>query len=135
MVIPSRMSGRFAKAKSGRCPRFGLRICTKESHMAQGLQITITGGPSKWDLSIALFDSQKVNPRTVEFKTNAGASFLASLSSVLREDGSGESFEIRAYVRPYTTRGAIPAPGQEAVIYYRTDMRTGNIRFLVPSAP
>ena len=100
--------------------------------MAQEHQITITGGPSKWDLSIALFDSQRVNPRTVEFKTNAGASFLASLSSILREDGSGESFEIRGHVRPYTARGAIPAPGQEAVIYYRTDTRKGNIRFPQP---
>ena len=127
------MSGRFAKAKSGGNPRLVLRICTKESHMAQEHQVEIVGGPSKWDLSIALFDSQMVNPRTVEFKTNAGASFLASLNSVLREDGSGESFEIQGYARPYTARGAIPAPGQQVVIYYRTDRRKGHIRF--SSAP
>lgn len=96
--------------------------------MAHSNSIEIAKGPSKWDLSIALFDSQMVNPRSVEFVGVDGQKYAATLQSVQREDGSGESFNIRCYFRPVTKDQKVPSPGRDAEVYYRTDRRTGTIR-------
>ena len=99
--------------------------------MAHSNSIQIVKGPSKWDLSIALFDSQQVNPRHVEFIGQDGQKYAASLQTVQREDGSGESFNIRCYFRPVVKGEKVPSPSRDADIYYRTDRRTGFIRPVV----
>lgn len=104
-------------------------------------QYEILGGPSKWDLSVALFDKgRKVTfsaacPETIEFEM--------CVQSVQAEDGSRESWNIEGSAIPDDFQGHttelnhlhpdIPAyqlKQHRVFIYYRTNTRKGYIRFL-----
>ena len=79
---------------------------------------TIKGGPSKWDLMLALFDGNTGGPRYLDFHLESGKlSGAVVVSSVEREDGSGESWNITGRT------GSI-----RVVIYYNTHTRRGTYR-------
>ncbi|MDB5236989.1 MAG: hypothetical protein JWL88_91 [Parcubacteria group bacterium] len=63
----------------------------------------ITGGPSKFELMLSLFD-RKPNVRTVEFRLGFdnqenAISAIVVINGVSLEDGSGESFCFEGYVQ------------------------------------
>lgn len=109
-----------------------LRRC----RMATAQQYPITSGPSKFELSISLFD-RKPQARSVVFHTNCplAAEVQVTITSVQAEDGSGESWNIEGYVSSATlAKGVrqpsyIPENNQRTFIYFRTDRRQGYIRF------
>jgi len=98
----------------------------------------IVNGPSKAKLSMALFYAEELSIPEVEFvfKREGGIGNVSfrwtvdldtgkvyeqfRILSVEREDGSGESFNIRAR---HETHGRVK-------IYFRTDRREGFIEFL-----
>jgi hypothetical protein len=82
--------------------------------------LEITNGPSKFDLSVALFD-RKRPLRTVEFALQGyeRGMFKVGIESVKAEDGSGESWFITGIIwenptKYYRFKG-----------YFRTDNRRG----------
>jgi len=67
--------------------------------MAQHESVTITAGPSKFDLMLSLFDGNKEPRRTVGFMIQSGKSDFhnrtaleVAITKVSQEDGSGESW-------------------------------------------
>jgi len=99
--------------------------------MADTTQHPVVGGPTKWDLSVALFDRKSVNCRKVVFRVNCPtiAEFSIVVDSVQAEDGSGESWNIEGTATRKTTNH-LPQPPRRVFIYFRTDTRKGHIRFL-----
>ena len=103
-------------------------------------QRPITNGPSKWDLSVALFDRKLVNGRKVRFAvaTTPEVQVEVLVSSVQAEDGSGESWNIEGYateLKCFPKGGTwkdttVPPPPHRVFICFRTDRRTGYIKFL-----
>ena len=99
-------------------------------------QFHVIGGPSKFDLSNALF---AWNPhRPVVFNANCPVStaFEVYVLSVQAEDGSGESWNIQGRVgevqRPQRTgqeKLYLPEQGQRVFLYFRTDRRQGHVKF------
>ncbi len=89
----------------------------------------ITNGPSKWDLSIALFDRKPKN-KIVTFHTNCPVSTHLEIMvlSVRAEDDSGESWNIEGTVvdgnRASWTRK------KHVFIHFYTNTRSGQMRFL-----
>ncbi len=81
----------------------------------------ITGGPSKYELKLALFDRTYTCPRPVKFRIGKALEHIINVSSVQIEDGSGESFNII---------GQGPDFRGHYKICYRTDIREGTIRRL-----
>ena len=108
--------------------------------MAQELRLAIVDGPGKYELSVGLFDNTMEHPRYVEFTFTTDPShmgscpdwfspqggprqkFQVSTSSVEREDGSGESWNITGAIIHET--GYIPFSG-----YYTSRRRTGCVMF------
>lgn len=93
------------------------------------VQLTIVDGPSKWDLSIALFNKSlaRNGPRFVDavrFKTAESQRHFVIVSSVQCEDGSRESWNIEGH--ELNENGSL---GNRVFIYYRTDKRTGCLKF------
>lgn len=88
----------------------------------------IINGPSKWDLSIALFDRKPKN-RIVTFDTNCplAAHIEVSVLSVQAEDGSGESWNIEGLV--VDGNRATWTKGKRVFIHFYTNTRSGQIRF------
>jgi len=83
---------------------------------------TIKGGPSKWDLMLAVFDGGAEHPRLVMFMVKIEdapilRSFFVRITGVDRDDGSGESFMFRGTA----------LDGRAVQGFYRTDRRTGVI--------
>lgn len=90
--------------------------------------ITITSGPSKFDLMLALFDSGPDRVRSVVFESwvnRAKTSYSVHLNSVEREDGSGESWNFKGTCR---TPGAPHSHQVEG--YFSTRIRTGTLKFV-----
>lgn len=91
----------------------------------------ITAGPGKYDLMLALFDSTAKQPRPVVFHADGGpcgyGPYTVHVSSVDREDGSGESWNFcgswysHRDEKWYTVKG-----------YYSTKRRAGHISFHQP---
>ncbi len=86
-------------------------------------EFTISNGPSKFDLMLALFDSKQPNLRRVTFHLSNGNKLEASISAVQMEDGSGESWLFTATGR-FTT-GAIEF--RSCTGYYDTVTRNGRV--------
>lgn len=84
-----------------------------ESRMAT---LKITNGPSKLDLMLALFDrpQQGTSSRKATFVTEDGKHHIVTILSVEAEDGSRESWNIKAHIAE-----------KNLSIYYRTDNREG----------
>lgn len=94
------------------------------------IRSTITQGPSKFDLSIALFDRKPVNTRSVELTLGDGRVVQLVINGVEVEDGSGESWIFKGYLRRIHPRpghepSTVPAPPSNCFGYYRTDTRRG----------
>ena len=93
----------------------------------------ITGGPSKFELMLSLFD-RKPNVRTIEFKlgNNDLISAFVVINGVSLEDGSGESFCFEGYVQsmkpevPRDTRSSF----RKVKGWYTTASRKGWIMLL-----
>ncbi len=87
---------------------------------------SITDGPSKWDLALALFDRSMVNSRRATF-TWGGTKHSVRVHSVEAEDGSGESWNIKGNAWPcvLNNKTTCPPPSQSVMIYFRTDKRKG----------
>lgn len=91
----------------------------------------IITGPSKFDLAFALFKGE-----TVQFTVaiDGETKFDVVISSVQREDGSNESWNIEGTATEHCRRGVGPPENGKfkdgrVFIYFRTDRRTGNFRF------
>ncbi len=84
----------------------------------------ITGGPSKMELMLAMFDSSIDQRRPVTFNYYGGnpkfvMSELCYISTVGKEDGSGESFNFTG------TMAGLPIQGR-----YNIRLRTGTFHFV-----
>ena len=90
----------------------------------------ITNGPCKLDLMLALFDANNTRPRPVVFVV-AGEGQLCpgpvevQISSVEREDGSGESFNLKGRWDFRSLSGLSISYNVEG--YYSTKTRTGTV--------
>jgi len=92
----------------------------------------INGGPSKFDLMLALFDRKQVNARRIEFNLSSGKTMTAVvvITEVGIEDGSGESWLFKGAVRDilladeYSENHMPPSP-RRVHGWYRTDTRKG----------
>lgn len=92
----------------------------------------IIGGPSKFELMLALFDRKPINTRDVEFKLRGPGriSALVVIDSLKSESASGDYWTYSGSVRrmlPHQKDG-VPPPPLEVVGTYSTDTRTGSIR-------
>ncbi len=104
--------------------------------MASTQAYPINSGPSKFDLSVALFD-RKPQARSVTFHTNCplATEVEVNITSIQAKDSSDESWNIEGYVSRATLEKGIreyPLPiekGQRTFIYFTTDRRQGFIRF------
>jgi len=97
----------------------------------------VVSGPSKWDLSLALFDRSSSSARKVLFGMKFNdrvADHEVQVNSVEAEDGSGESWNITGYATLIAgegpLRGSVPRRPRHVSIYFRTDNRKGSITFL-----
>lgn len=88
----------------------------------------VFGGPSKWDVAVALF-TWKPARHQVTFHANCpvGKEIEVSILSVQAEDGSGESWNIEGQVSKMIPNTGFVL-GKHVFIYYRTDRRQGHIR-------
>lgn len=90
------------------------------------LSFNVTGGPSKFDLMLSLFDGNKEPRRTVEFQLEgARAPIVVAVTMVQQEDGSGESWNFEGHMTNY--RRSFRVGG-----YYSSNSRKGYITFVVP---
>ena len=97
--------------------------------MSQANPHTIVSGPSKWDLSISLFEGNPKHRHTVEFRIRSMDRLLemnhrVAVILVEQEDGSGESFNFQGYtygegVARYRVEGC-----------YNTQTRKGTFSFI-----
>jgi hypothetical protein len=88
-------------------------------------QFSITSGPSKFDLMLSLFHRKVDSQVVVEFSLEA-QSYPAGvvINSLELEDGSGECWIFKGYVR-YSSTSSRNVKG-----FYRTNARTGWMKFL-----
>lgn len=116
--------------------------------MSQSVEYPIVNGPSKWDLMLALFGRKDGNVPLVSFSFDqiplsgttgdwqllfpgdiGNGSILAGahILGVHANDHYGESWMLHAHIY-------VPFRGEEvcflAIIYFRTDTRKGNVRFV-----
>ena len=108
--------------------------------MAQELRLAIVDGPGKYELSVGLFDNTTEHPRCVDFtfitdphhmgscpnwfSSQGGLrqKLQVSISSVEREDDSGESWNITGVI--FHEKGHIRFSG-----YYTSRRRSGCVMF------
>lgn len=98
-------------------------------------QTQISGGPSKFDLMVSLFEGNKTPRKTIRFKVDSGrrnpvgprnseesaiihSDMDVGITAVEQEDGSGESWMFQGYVVSTFRPGRIQG-------YYSTKTRTG----------
>ncbi len=86
----------------------------------------ISGGPSKFDLMVSLFDGDSSNRRSVSF-TVEEQTCEVTISTLSREDGSGESWNFSGFVR-----GSIVSPGYGIKGYYSSQRRCGHFEVINP---
>lgn len=98
------------------------------------IRADIIQGPPKFELMLALFDRKVVNTRSVEFKLAGGNNISAHvvINGVEVEDGSGESWIFKGYVRRISMHPeeSVPPPPSNCYGFYRTDTRKGWIELL-----
>ena len=87
-------------------------------------EFAVKDGPSKFDLMTSLFAGRDLSDRLVTFDVEGLGKVQAMISSVMREDNSGESWNITAYLEDGLDSGARIAQG-----YFSTKSRRGTIRF------
>lgn len=86
---------------------------------------SITGGPSKFDLMVSLFEGNPKVRKTVSFKLEGlRREIQVAITGVQQEDGSGESWNIEGWVMG-EFRANVKA-------YYSSRSRSGHFRFVVP---
>lgn len=90
-------------------------------------QYTITDGPSKWDLMLALFDPAS-HQRTVKFYLQDRRFFEASILEVGKEDGSGESWLLAGSLKEAFEGGGSGCRWYFHA-YFETQRRKGWIKF------
>lgn len=97
-----------------------------------GKVYNIVAGPSKWDLATTFFGKKPVNAPKVTFTVFNGGkySFLADVSSVAAEDGSGECWNLTGYCYGIEQLSQTPPAPKRFEAFFRTDKRTGTITFL-----
>ena len=97
---------------------------------------SIIAGPSKWNLSLALFDRNPGNPRLIDFEINRPSKFNVGVrvTSIQAKDDSGNHWNIEGLMGTMTYTGDRPVPegNLRVFIEYRTDQRVGTIRFFEP---
>ena len=96
---------------------------------------SITAGPSKFDLSNALFDKKGLEgqPRLAEFTVDLQGkkTYLVLVQSVQAEDGSGECWDITGSTCVQCAGdGAGFFPPRRVKIFFRTDRRVGQFTFV-----
>lgn len=96
------------------------------------ISATITAGPSKFDLMLALFDRKRINTRDVEFRLGGAGniSALVVIDAVEVQDASGDYWSYKGYVRrmlPHQKDG-VPPPPLRVEGSYHTGTRQGSIR-------
>ena len=85
-------------------------------------RLDIVDGPSKFDIMISLFDSNRRHRRTVPFSLRSLRLKLdVAITSVQQEDDSGESWNIEGWVTDGLTANVKG--------YYNSRRREGNFRF------
>lgn len=87
----------------------------------------ITKGPSKYDLSLGLFDRKQVNMRSLQFTTSEDLVFDVVVTGVDASEDTGEAWRITGRTR---SRERVPGPPHRVFIVYSTESRTGSIKFL-----
>ena len=105
-------------------------------------QFPVIGGPSKFDLSNALFAWNPRRPVVFDANCPVGTSFKVYVLSVQAEDGSGESWNIEGRVgevkrdkRVGQENIFLPERGQRVFLQFRTDCREGQVKFFEKSGP
>lgn len=93
--------------------------------MATLQEFRVVGGPNKFDLMAALFYGNMDTRHLVDFKVDGQKEpITVIISSVEREDGSGESWNLQGYVaRTHKT-----LRGNVVKMYFSTQTRRGNMR-------
>ena len=102
--------------------------------------VSIIGGPSKFDLMLALFDNQAPHGRTVIFhleedlderlgKGRTERRFTATIDAVQAEDGSAESWNFKGKGHYHVNGVKFAVEG-----YYSTKRRRGHIRSMMVSS-
>lgn len=99
-------------------------------------QFPVISGPSKFDLSNALFVWNPRRPAVFNANCPVGTAFEVYVLSVQAEDGSGESWNIEGFVgevqrpkREGQEKLFMPERGQRAFLWFRTDRRQGHVKF------
>ena len=94
--------------------------------MSTATRFRITNGPSKADLFAAVqYAYDKQNPHVVRFELNHDATIVVRLVAIENEDGSGQKFNLRGYVRKTISGTNWPAgyiPPEYPVESSRVDM-------------
>jgi len=97
----------------------------------------IIDGPSKWELSLALFD-RSTHTRRVHISANIPHSvwFDLGVESVQAKDNSGDSWNIEGELGVAVRKKGVPVtaptpdPFSRVFIQYNTRSRQGTVRFL-----
>ncbi len=99
-------------------------------------QFHVIGGPSKFDLSNALFAWNPRRPVVFDANCPVGTRFEVYVMSVQAEDGSGEGWNIEGRVgevkrdkRAGQEKLFLPERGQRVFLHFRTDRRQGHVNF------
>lgn len=108
--------------------------------MARSFRVNIVDGPSKYDLSVALFHGGSSERHKVVFRLKrtdepvpwvglasgkpAVPAAVCTINAAEREDGSGENWNFRGYLQGHPSRISSRVSG-----YYNTQHRTGWIEF------
>lgn len=109
-------------------PRPKEMFITRRSRMTSQdkLSFSVTGGPSKFDLMLSLFDGNKDSRRTVEFKLEGvRLPIVVAITMVEREDGPGESWNFQGHLTNYHR-------GFDVRGHYFSNSRKGYITFVIP---
>lgn len=111
--------------------------------MAQKVQHQITGGPSKFDLMLALFDGNSEHRRLVAFRTKeefpgtalppAFYQVQVIVNKIEREDGSGENWLVAGEVLANWLLPKKPEVWMTFRAFYRTIQRQGWLEILSDS--
>lgn len=87
------------------------------------LKFPVTGGPSKFDLMLSLFDGNQTPRKTVEFKLEGiKTPVRVAVTGVSQEDGSGESWIIEGWLSGMEKSFPIS-------LWFTTSSRKGYITF------
>ena len=91
-------------------------------------QLEITNGPCKHALETSLFYGGSGSRVQVEFRTVDGETFGVIVQSASREDGSGDSWNLKCYLKSIKKGSAVVTTsiGKLTDVYYRTDRRVGH---------